>query len=242
MTLTVATYFWSPDSQKPSGYHAYTADDVRLLQRQVARYLSVPHEFVVITEMDRTHLFDGDEAIRAVGIDWRKHVEGTCFVRLMTFSPEARESIGERVLQIDLDTVIVGGLDSLVSRTSDIVMWRNPARIPWDAPAKAGRPYYNTSMLLHRTGTLTHIWEAFDPKAPRYRDDQWLLSDKLGPNVPYWDGSDGVYRLAREDTPGSGVSGTLPQNARVVTFPGSEGKPTDPAIAAANPWIAEYRR
>jgi hypothetical protein len=238
--ITVATYWWSPDSQKPSGYHAYGPDDVRLLQRMVARYMSQMHDFAVIT--DRPEFFADDEHIRAVPIDKTTHVPGTCFVRLMTFSPAARESIGEKVLQLDLDTVIVGGLDSIVSRTSDIVMWRNPSRIPWDAPSKAGRPYYNTSMLLHRTGTLTHIWEEFDPRAPRYRDDQWLLSDKLGPNVPYWDGSDGIYRLAREDTPGSGVSGTLPENARVVTFPGSEGKPWDAAIAAANPWIAEYRR
>lgn len=240
MSLTVATYWWSPDSQKPSGYHPYTADDVRLLQRQVSRYLSVPHDFAVIT--DRPGLFAGDEAIRAVPIDWTTHVPGTCFVRLMTFSPKARETIGEKVLQIDLDTIIVGGLDSIVSRTSDIVMWRNPSRIPWEAPAKAGRPYYNTSLLLHRSGTLAHIWEEFDPREPRYRDDQWLLSDKLGPKVPYFDGNDGVYRLAREDTPGSGVWGTLPENARIVTFPGSEGKPWEPRIAEANPWIAEYRR
>ena len=240
MTLTVATYWWSPDSQKPSGYHPYTADDVRLLQRQVSRYLSVPHDFAVIT--DRPELFADDETIRAVEIDKTTHVPGTCFVRLMTFSPKARETIGEKVLQIDLDTIIVGGLDSIVSRTSDIVMWRNPSRIPWEAPAKAGRPYYNTSLLLHRPGTLAHIWEEFDPREPRYRDDQWLLSDKLGPKVPYWDGTDGVYRLAREDTPGSGVWGTLPENARIVTFPGSEGKPWEPRIAEANPWIAEYRR
>jgi len=241
MTLTVATYFWTDENpSKFNAKHQYGPDDVRLLQRMVARYMGQPHDFAVIT--DRPEFFADDEHIRAVPIDKTTHVPGTCFVRLMTFSPAARETIGELVLQLDLDTVIVGGLDSIVSRTSDIVMWRNPARIPWDAPAKAGRPYYNTSMLLHRTGTLTHIWEEFDPKAPRYRDDQWLLSDKLGPNVPYWDGSDGVYRLAREDTPGSGVSGTLPENARVVTFPGSEGKPWDAAIAAANPWIAEYRR
>src|SRR3989304_2641053 len=213
MTLTVATYFWTDENpSKFNAKHQYGPDDVRLLQRMVARYMGQPHDFAVIT--DRPEFFADDEHIRAVPIDKTTHVPGTCFVRLMTFSPAARETIGELVLQLDLDTVIVGGLDSIVSRTSAIVMWRNPARIPWELPAKAGRPYYNTSMLLHRTGTLMHIWEEFDPRAPRYRDDQWLLSDKFGPNVPYWDGSDGVYRLAREDTPGSGVSGTLPENAR----------------------------
>jgi hypothetical protein len=240
MTLTVATYWWVDERPSRFSKHVYTADDVRLLQRMVARYMGQPHEFVVIT--NRVHEFESDADIRAVELDLTTHVVGTCFVRLMTFSPMARETIGERVLQLDLDTVIVGGMDSLVARTSDIVMWRNPARIPWDAPAKAGRPYYNTSLLLHRTGTLTHLWEEFDPREPRYRDDQWYLSDKIGADCPYWDGSDGVYRLAREDTPGSGVSGTLPEIARVCTFPGSEGKPWDARVAAANPWIAEYRR
>jgi hypothetical protein len=74
------------------------------------------------------------------------------------------------------------------------------------------------------------------------KDDQWYLSDALGPDVPYFDGArDGVYRIARDDTPGSGVSGDLPDNACIVTFPGSNGKWTLPHIAAANPWIAEHR-
>lgn len=239
--LTIATYWWTPQGQAASGYHAYTPDDVRLLQRMVARHLTVPHEFVVIT--DRPELFAEDEAIRAVAIDWTTHVPGTCFVRLMTFSPEAREKIGERVLQVDLDTVIVGNLDDLAARTENLVMWRNPARIPYEAPAKAGRPYYNTSILLHTTGTLPELWVGFNPQRPMHRDDQWYLSDALGPDVAHFDGEhDGVYRLAREDTPGSGVSGELPANARIVTFPGSEGKPTNPRIVAVNPWIAEFRR
>ena len=241
MTLTIAAYWWtSPPRTVGAQYHQYTPDDVRLLQQQVARSLKQPHEFVAIT--DSPECFADDADIRAAPLDLTTHVVGTCFARLMTFSPKARQTIGARVLQLDLDTVIVGELDPLVDRDEDLVMWRNPSRIPWDKPAKTGRPYYNTSMLLHRTGTKTELWERFNPMDPKYRDDQWLLSDKLGPDMPHWDGADGVYRLAREDTPGSGVSGVLPDNARVVTFPGSEGKCWDAAIAAANPWIAEFRR
>lgn len=241
MTLTVCTYWWTePCLSKFNAKHQYSAKDVRLLQRQVERYLAQPHEFVVIT--DRPEDFQEDVCIRAVKIDRTTHRPGTCFVRLMTFSPQARELLGERVLQMDLDTVIVGGLDSLVSRAADLVMWRNPSRIPWDNPVKTGRPYYNTSLLLHRTGTMTNLWADFDPQNTRYRDDQWYLSDRLGPNWPHFDGSDGVYRLAREDTPGSGVDGELPVNARIVTFPGSDGKPTEPHIIERNPWIAEFRR
>ncbi len=233
--LTVATYFWEPPGDK---YHAYTPDDVRALQSMVKRHLSVEHEFAVVT--DRPELFDDDADIRAVPINWETHVSGTCFVRLMTFHP--KPLIGEWVLQIDLDTLIVGDMDPLVKRGTDLVMWRNPGRVPWRDPEGIGRlrPYYNTSMLLHRSGTMAHLNRLFNPSKPQAKDDQWWLSDKIGPGAPYWDGNDGVYRIGRADTPGSGVVGDLPANAVVVTFPGSEGKAWNPAVAEANPWISQH--
>lgn len=240
MSLTVATYWWQPD--EGSKFAApYTPDDVRLLQRQVERYLGQPHEFVVIT--DRPEDFSEDVRIRPVQIDRATHLPGTCFVRLMTFSPEAREVLGDKVLQLDLDTVIVGGLDSIVARTADLVMWKNPTR----SPRFPGRPAYNTSVLLHRTGTMTEVWRRFvamtEEQQRAFKDDQWYLSSVLGDGWPCFDGvGDGIYRLARADTPGSGVDGELPMNARIVTFPGSDGKPDDPEIAARNTWIASYRR
>jgi hypothetical protein len=235
--LTVATYFWNPDPGSKFAV-AYTPDDVRRLQRNVARHLTVPHQFACIT--DRPHMFDADKDIRAIPIDWATHVPGTCFVRLMTFHPEGRDMIGERVLQLDLDTLIVGDLAPLVERQEDLVLWRNPAL----HPKRPGRSLYNTSILLHRCGSMPELWKCFldmGKKTPA-KDDQWYLSDALGPGVPYFDGErDGVYRIAREDTPGSGVNGELPDNACIVTFPGSNGKWTLPHIAAANPWIAEHR-
>jgi hypothetical protein len=236
--LTVATYLWFDPAAKHNAKYEYKSDDVRRLKRAVAKHLTVPHEFAVIT--DRPHMFDGDRDIRPIPIDWTKHVDGRCFVRLMTFHPKGAELIGERVLQIDLDTLIVGNMDPLVDRDEDVVLWRNPSRIPWDKPVMPGRPYYNTSMVMHRCGTLPHVWEKFKPEHPIVRDDQWWLSELLGPDMPYWDGSHGVYRLGRADTPGSGVVGELPENARVVTFPGSEGKWWEQSVAAANPWIKDF--
>ncbi len=236
--LTVATYLWG---DKTGRHYAYTGDDVRLLQRMVKRHLSVPHEFVVIT--DQPHMFDADANIRAIPINRETHVSGRCFVRLFTFHPDGKALIGERVLQIDLDTVIVGDMAPLVARDENLVLWHNPGRVPWENPSSfQSRPYYNTSMLLHRCGTMPWIHINFDPERPSHKDDQWLLSDILGSDIPYWDGDDGVYRIARADTPGSGVNGALPENARVVFFTGSEGKPENPRIASANPWIWEHRQ
>lgn len=234
--LTVATYFWQPDHGSKFAA-AYTPDDVRRLQRQAKKHLPVPHEFAVIT--DRPHMFDGDKNIRAIPIDWTTHVPGTCFVRLMTFHPNGAEIIGEKVLVLDLDTLIVGDLTPLVERDEDLVLWRNPTL----HQSRPGRSLYNTSVLLHHCGSMPDIWQHFIDAGKRVpaQDDQWYLSDALGPDVPYFDGRrDGVYRIAREDTPGSGVSGDLPANARIVTFPGSNGKWTLPHVAQANPWIEKH--
>jgi hypothetical protein len=234
--LTVLTYFWNPDPGSKFAA-AYTADDVRRLQQQVARHLPVGHRFAVVT--DRPEMFYGDRDIHPIPIDWATHVPGTCFVRLMTFHPKGQEIFGKRVLQLDLDTLVVGDLAPLVERDEPLVLWRNPAL----HPSRPGRSLYNTSVLLHRCGTMPELWKCFlnlNKKVPA-KDDQWYLSDALGPDVPHFDGQrDGVYRIARDDTPGSGVNGALPANARIVTFPGSNGKWTLPHVAAANPWIEKH--
>jgi hypothetical protein len=241
MSVLIAGYWWQPD--EGSKFSApYTADDVRKLQRMVAKHCTAPHQFGVIT--DRPELFAGDADIRAIPIDRATHVPSTCYVRLMTFHPDGKALFGaDRLLQIDLDTLIVGNIDHLVTREENLVLWRNPAR----HPSRPGRSAYNTSILLHELGTIPEIWQTFVDfrtvgKRIPAKDDQWFLSDALGEDVPYFDGvRDGVYRIAREDTPNSGVWGELPANACIVTCPGSEGKADNPAVMAGNPWLAEYR-
>ena len=236
--LTVLTYLWSDDNQH--WLCRYSPDDVRRLRSAVRDNLTVPHEFIVAT--DQPQAFASDNGIRAVLLNKTKHIPGTCFAKLMTFHPAGKVLFGEQVFQIDLDTFVIGNLDAIVSRSEALVLWRNPTRVPWDNPTRTGRCYYNTSFVLHRCGTLPKIWNDFNPMMARYRDDQWWISDAVGPDAPYWDGSDGIYRLARADTPGSGVWGkALPDNARLVTFPGSEGKPDDGYVRAENPWIERYQ-
>lgn len=279
--LAIGTYLWHPDPGSKFTV-GYTPADVNLLQRMVARNCTVPHQFVCITDAESDAGFD--PAVRTIRIDRSTHVPGTCFVRLMTFHPRGRGMIGDKFLQMDLDTVIVGNIDHLVNREEHLVLWRNPARFPWADLDEEGRKahvaksfpmlvphlngvdfrqrsiayvpeqgqktyvvnqlrtYYNTSLLLHKCGTLPGIWQWFDPKKPPAKDDQWYLSDRFGMDCPYFDGErDGVYRLARADTPGSGVDGELPANACVVTFPGSNGKPSDAHILERNPWVREHR-
>lgn len=230
MSLVVCAYLWHfPGSR-------YSAEDVRQLNRMVKKHLTLPHEFVCIT--DRPELFDLDSDIRAVQMDTSAHTPGRLFAKLWTFAPEVREIVGKRILQLDLDCLIVGNIDAIVDRDEELVLWRNPARVPWESPTK-NRPLYNTSIVLHTAGSLPHYWGDFDPSRPMVRDDQAWISMLAGMSTPYWDANDGIYRIARDDTPGSGVNGSLPENACIVFAPGSEGKLTAPHIRAANPWIEE---
>ena len=140
--LAVGTYWWTPD-QGSKFAAPYGPDDVRKLRRMVAKHCTVPHEFVVLT--DQPDLFLHDKDIRAFHLSLahqKTHVAKTCFVRLFTFSPYAREAIGDRFLQIDLDTMIVGNIDHLVTREEDLVLWRNPTRLPWEDLDVDGRKVF----------------------------------------------------------------------------------------------------
>jgi hypothetical protein len=232
--LVVASYLWGTDP--------YTIEDVRLLARMVDRHLTVPHEFVCIT--DNVEQFT-DSDIRPVPIDRSLFLGKGNMQQLMPFAPYARELIGERVLTMDLDCAVVGNMNALVERDEDLVLWRNPARRPWGLPTGKGRlrPLFNASMMLVSTKPDWHIWRWFTPEAAKGDNSQEWISSWAGPLCAYWDDADGVYRLEREDTPGSGLRPhePLPENARVVFCVGSQHKPHLPEIQAAYPFLAEHR-
>jgi hypothetical protein len=98
-------------------------------------------------------------------------------------------------------------------------------------------------VMLIRTGAVPFVWDQFLPSDANLFNSQEWVSECVGPDCPYWDDADGVYRLEREDTPGSGLRPhePLPDNARVVFTVGSEHKAYLPAIKAAYPWLAEHR-
>lgn len=220
----------------------YGPGDVRRLQKAVARNLTVPHRFVVMT--DDVASFANDANITALPLPLATHIPNTCFVRLFTFAPEAKAILGDRVLRIDLDTIVVGNLDSLVRRNEDLVMWRNPTRWWMEGRGEIANEtkygFWCGGLLLHRTGTMPHLWSQFDPKNPQAKDDDHYLSDVIGSSCAYWDQMDGVYRYITNDAWRlSGVVTALPDNAKIVFFPGTE-KPWLSSVIARAPWITKY--
>src|SRR5690606_11715000 len=122
------------------------------------------------------------------------HKDPICYRKLAIFSKRAKEVLGGKVLSIDLDCVILKDITPLVT----------------DDPLKVMRGHvcpYNTSIVLHKTGTLTSVWDGFSlKKSPtlldEYRqktgepfvgsDQAWLAYTT--PNAALWDDKDGVYQ------------------------------------------------
>lgn len=236
--LTVCCFLWHDPHAKHRALYTYGAGHVRTLRAMVARHLQQPHRFVCVT--------DGAEDlgdVETVPLDTTCHVPGARFVKLQLFRPDIGNQLGDRILYMDLDTVIVGGLDVLVDRPEPLVLWRNPNHAPGNRRAR-----YNTSIMLLTAGVRPDLWHDFDRhKTPAMLSqhvggtDQAWISHRTSADEAHWTDADGIYGAGRLLDIVPGVQTTLPANARVVFFPGRR-EPSMPDIQKLHPWIeAHYR-
>lgn len=229
--ITVATYFWRDPTRSGRGY-TFNHDHVRVLRDMLKRNLSLPYRFVCVTD----ETVAGVDTVRP---DMSKHIPGTIFARLMQHNPDwARTNLGERILSLDLDIVITGSIDHLVSRQEDFIIWRNP-NFP-----QPGRAFYQSSVQLFSAGARPELWNDFDPKeTPKWvnwrfggKEQAWI-SERLPWDEAYFDHRDGIYGAGRLG--GTGVYSELPENACIVSFPGAR-EPSQPETQAKHPWIKEH--
>jgi hypothetical protein len=215
--LTFLCWKW-----KPIGHYRseFGPESVHVLKRMVERHYHAPHRFVCIT--DDAKGLDGIETFPL----WKDHAEipnpsgshnPSCYRRLKVFAPEAREWFGERIVSIDLDTVIVADITSLFERPEDFVIWGES-----DFPKTQ---WYNGSLWMLRLGTRTKVWTKFNPRhSPRIArkagargSDQGWFSYILGPNEATWGRTDGVYSYRKHIAP---KGNDLPPDAKIVAFHG----------------------
>ena len=170
---------------------------------------------------------------------------GGCYRRLKIFDPDTARSIGERIVSIDLDSVVVGNLDPLFDRDEEFIAWcgvRNAA------------PYCG-SLFMFTSGACAEVWEEFDPQtspgaASRYiGTDQAWIGHAL-PERPTWGKKDGVLSFKRDfrrsDLPGfaarlkkAGYRDEPKEGDRIVSFHGPVD-PSIPSLRARYSWIDEH--
>src|SRR5690554_2157344 len=107
--LTVVSWKWN-------GWRSiYQPHHVRALKRMVAKHLHIPHRFVCVTDDPRE--LSGIETIRL----WSDPVVSVqtrypnCYRRLKMFSNYAKTLLGEQILSVDLDCVILDDITPLIT-------------------------------------------------------------------------------------------------------------------------------
>lgn len=207
--LTVVCWKWV-------GWKAiYQPQHVHALQRMVKKYLQIPHRFVCVTD-DPKGL--NCETVR-LWSDPKVNTEAgwpNCYRRLKMFSNYAKTLLGEKILSIDLDCVILKDITDLITDDDLKIL-------------SGGAAPYNGSLILHKPGTRTCLWDEFDsvftpPEIQRhakktgvkyYGSDQAWIAYRC-PNEPTWTREDGIWHYtAFKGEP-------IPENARIVFFSGRE--------------------
>ncbi len=221
MALTIVTWWWG--EKYPEHY-------VRRLEASVRRHLKEPHRFLCVSD----HVIDGIETVEVKDPGLTKH-KG-CIVRLRLFDEVWQRDIGirtgDRVVNMDLDSVVTGQLDPLFCRPDSFTIL---------VGANAANPCpYNGSLFMLRAGSHAEVWDDFTlaelATIPRHEfpDDQGWLAHKL-PNVSGWNvgPQSGVYAFQKPQWPNGD---DLPKDARLVVFPGWR----DPAKFVHLSWVKEH--
>lgn len=209
----------------------------------VSRHLPEPHRFICISDRGDgfsagVEVLPTPPAAAALGhlLTPEKGHFPSCYRRLWMFSDEAK-CLGERVLLVDIDMVVVNDLRPIFDMPQEFVGWR-PYR-DWGAQMRFGGGIY-----LLTPGTRTAVWEDFkgassiaEARAAGFRgSDQAWISYKLGLSEKYWGREAGIYSIRDM----KGTETKLPADARLVQMNG----PTKPWMPNAKriPWIAENWR
>lgn len=215
--LTFVCWRW----QSPVGYRStFLPESVYALRAMLARHYTRAFRFVCVT--NRPEELVGVETLPlweeglAIPSPFGRH-NPSCYVRLKAFAPDAGKMFGERLVSIDLDTVIVDNIEGLLDRPEDFVIW---------GESDFAKQWYNGSLWMLKTGTRPQVWTQFDPetspliatRAGARGSDQGWISYILGKHEATWGREDGVYSFRKHIFGENG--GVLPPNAKIINFHG----------------------
>lgn len=242
--LTVCTWLWG---------NKFGDDHVSRLFSSVDRNLREPHRNMLITERERVIVLPSNVERHAIKDVDLTQVKG-CFARLRMFDSgwQKNRGIDDRLVCVDLDSVITGPLDPLFDRPEDFVIMQG---------GNASNPCpYNGALMMIRPGANEHLWTSFSLEAASsetffsFPDDQGWIAARAPLAAGWRTGPEhGVYvyrkpgwpmKTMTQPAPGTGqprffddMTDDLPPGARLVTFINK-----DPSRLGHLPWVQEHWR
>lgn len=153
----------------------YPADYANRLWRGVGRHLSLPHTFHCLTDDDRG-LDGGIKTHELPSPD-----PGTCWNKLRLFARDIAAP-GSTILYLDLDVVLTGELDDLLSYRPGEDFLGQP---DWNRPFF---PQFNSSVMRFRAGAHPEVLETFLAQVSSgqlVRRDEWDATTRGTDKVTY---------------------------------------------------------
>lgn len=215
--LIISTWLWGSK---------YSDDYVRKLREGVARHLKQPYRWEVFAPEPK---------------DMPLTERPGCLCRLRMFSPEwqAKHGIerGDRLVCMDLDSIVTGPLDHLFDRPEPFVILQG---------ANSSNPCpMNGSLVMARGGAHPELWTRFTPEEAAkatifaFFDDQSWYWHML-PNAAGWKAgtTSKIYAFRKPGWPKLSHSDAMPADASLIVFPGWR----DPSKFTHLPWVQEHWR
>lgn len=233
--ISFVTWLW----QKPGYRSTFEAAHVNALFQMIDRHYALPHRKICVTNLPKgidagVEIVKDTEDFASVGNPSGGH-NPSCYRRLRIFRADAGQTFGERIVSMDLDTVIVSDVAPLFDRPEDFVIWSQCDRL--------SRGWVNGSLMMLRAGTRPQVWDRFNPRRSPYEakqhgslgSDQGWIGYILGKKQATWTQKDGVYSYRVHIATNGHV---LPRDARIVNFHGR----WDPWSYECShvPWIRQH--
>lgn len=222
--VSFVTFLWN------NGFRNYRPEHVNILANAVKYFCPWPHRFICITDEPHKEFNKNVEYYPTPKAAKRlRNIEApqgrnfpSCYCRLWLFSEAARE-LGDRILLMDVDCMVLQDLQPLFAIDADFVGWR-----PISIWGREGRIGGGTWAL--KTGKVTRLWDEFNENPAKMiletrelgwnGSDQAIMSRFLAHKYPVWPQMSGIYGVAdgvfEWDLP--------PKDSRIVHF-NSDDKP-----------------
>jgi SAM-dependent methyltransferase len=198
----------------------FTADHVEKLRNMVARNMTLPYDFVCLTDMNVPKNVCRSIRLQNGFPGWWSKVE---LFRKDLFKTKY-------VVYFDLDTVITGSIDSLFVKDIDFAALR-----PWNERNR-NNGYFASGMLIWKNGNYDFIYDEFDENTIgdyTVGDQQYMsnaLTERDQHYYPIQSYFDGVYSYKRN------CKGSLPKGARIVCFHGHP-RPSEVVGLPGHGWV-----
>lgn len=236
--ITVVLWKWRSNGN----WKKYSAGHVNAIVAMVDAHLDLPCDYVLITDDP----IGVDPAVRclplekvAANLPMVRAPQRNAYRRIGLFNAAMRDVLGKRLLQLDLDTVIIKNITGMVDRPEPFVIWKSPSIGPTGYAL-------NPSFMLMTAGAQRQVYDRYvvDPVgvasaaklAGFTSTDQAVISHLATSDAVTIDETDGMVSF-RDHL----QRGALKPDAavKVVSFM-DRFDPADPLLQDRCPWIARH--